>query len=73
MNSVTVYFKESLSTRDMVRLKRDIMALPYVIDVEHPRHDGHDLTIDYEAHADMPSMVLRELRSKGFHPDITSA
>ena len=73
MNSITVYLDESLSTRDMVKLKRDIMGLPNVVDVEHPRHDGHDLTIDYEAHTDTPSMVLRALRSKGLHPDITSA
>ena len=73
MNSITVYLDESLSSRDMVKLKRDIMALPHVADVEHPRHDSHDLTIDYEAHSDMPGMVLKELRSKGLHPDITSA
>ena len=73
MNSITVYLDESLCTRDMVKLKRDIMLLPHVMDVEHPRHDCHDLTIDYEAHADMPTMVLKELRLKGLHPDITSA
>jgi len=73
MNSITVYLDESLSTRDMVKLKHDIMALPHVADVEHPRHDGHDLTIDYEAHSDIPSIVLRALRAKGLHPDITSA
>jgi len=73
MNSITVYIDESLNTRDMLNLKRDIMALPHVVDVENPRHDGHDLTIDYEAHAEMPGLVLKELRLKGLHPDITSA
>ena len=73
MNSITVYLDESLCTRDMVRLRREIMALPHVMDVEHPRRDTHDLTIDYEANAEMPSMLLKELRSKGLHPDITSA
>ena len=73
MNSITVYLDESLCTRDMVKLKREIMSLPHVMDVEHPRKDTHDLTIDYEASSDMPSMLLKELRSKGLHPDITSA
>lgn len=73
MNSITVYLDESLSTRDMVRLRREIMSLPHVMDVEHPRKDAHDLTIDYEANADMPSVLLKEIRSKGLHPDITSA
>lgn len=68
-----MYLDESLSTRDMVKLKREIMSMPHVMDVEHPRHDSHDLTIDYEANSDMPSLVLKELRSKGLHPDITSA
>ena len=73
MKTVTVYLDESLSVRDMVKLKHEIMALPHVMDVEHPRQDKHDLTIDYEAHTEMPTMLLRELRSRGFHPDIVSA
>ncbi len=73
MKTITVYLDESLSTHDMLKLKREIMALPHVTDVEHPRHAEHDLTIDYEAHAEMPGMVLKELRSKGFHPDVVSA
>ena len=73
MNSITVYIDESLSTREIVRLKRELMAIPYVTDVEHPRHDQHDLTIDYEAHNSLPGLVLQKLRSQGLHPDITSA
>lgn len=68
-----MYLDESLSTRDMVKLKREIMSMPHVMDVEHPRRNAHDLTIDYEANSDMPSLVLKELRSKGLHPDIISA
>lgn len=73
MNTITVYLDESLNKRDMDKLKREIMALPHVADVEHPRHATHDLTIDYEANAEMPGMVLKELRSKGLHPDVVSA
>jgi len=36
-------------------------------------HDEHDLTVDYEPHATLPGLVLKTLRSRGFHPDITSA
>ncbi len=73
MNSITVYINESLTTREIVQLKHEIKAIPYVIDVEHPRHDPHDLTIDYEAHESMPNQVLATLKSIGLHPDITSA
>ena len=73
MNSITIYIDESLSTRDIVKLKHDLLAIPHVTDVEHPRHDEHDLTIDYEAHESLPGLVLAKLRSQGLHPDITSA
>lgn len=73
MNSITVYINESLSTREILKIKHEILAIPHVIDVEHPRHNPHDLTIDYEAHSSLPGLVLEKLRSKGLHPDITSA
>lgn len=73
MKSISVYIDESLTTRDMVKLKHDILAIPHVLDVEHPRHALHDLTIDYEAHSSLPSLVLQTLRAQGLHPDIISA
>ena len=73
MKSITIYIDESLSTREMVKLKREILTIPHVTDVEHPRHDAHDLTIDYEAHSSLPGMVIEKLRAQGLHPDITSA
>lgn len=73
MNSVTVYIDESLTTRQIVQLKHEILTIPNIKDVEHPRHDPHDLTIDYEAHSSLPLLVLERLRSLGLHPDITSA
>lgn len=73
MNTITVYIDESLNTREMLKLKHEIMSMPHVVDVEHPRHDKHDLTVDYEADTGLPSMLLKSLRSKGLHPDIISA
>lgn len=73
MNTITVYIDESLNTRDMLKLKHEIMAMPHVVDVEHPRQDKHDLTVDYVPHEGLPSMLLKALRSKGLHPDIVSA
>lgn len=73
MKSITIYIDESLSTREMVKLKREILTIPHVTDVEHPRHDPHDLTIDYEAHSSLPGLVIQKLRAQGLHPDITSA
>ena len=73
MHGITIYIDECLTTREIVRLKHEILAIPHVTDVEHPRHDPHDLTIDYEAHSTLPGLVLEKLRSQGLHPDITSA
>ena len=73
MNSVTVHIHETLSTREILKLKHQILTIPFVKDVEHPRHDLHDLTIDYQAHRNLPGLVLERLRSQGLHPDITSA
>lgn len=72
MNCINVYIGESLSTREIVKLKHELLALPHVVDVEHPRKDQHNLTIEYEEHENMPTMLLEELRSRGLHPDITS-
>ena len=73
MNSITVYIDESLTTREIVKLKHEILTIPHVTDVEHPRHAPHDLTIDYEAHNSLPGLVIEKLRAQGLHPDITSA
>ncbi|MFO7602882.1 MAG: hypothetical protein R6X06_03595 [Gammaproteobacteria bacterium] len=72
MKAITLYIDETLSTREMVKLMHDIKAMPHVISVEHPRHDKHDLTIEYEPHAGLPGDVLKALRSRGLHPDIIS-
>jgi len=58
MHSITIYIDETLSTREIIRLKHEILAIPHVTDVEHPRHDPHDLTVDYEAHSSLPGLVL---------------
>jgi len=73
MNSITIYIDESLTTREIVKLKHEILSIPHVKDVEHPRHALHDLTVDYEAHSSLPGLVIEKLRSQGLHPDITSA
>ena len=73
MHYINVYFDENLSTREIVKLKREISVMPHVLDVEHPHHDAHNLTIEFEPHPDMPEKLLEDLRSMGLHPDVTSA
>lgn len=73
MHAINVYFDESLSAQEIGQLISDIEKLPHVVDVEHPRQDAHNLTIEYEAHPGMPEILLEELRSRGLHPDVTSA
>jgi hypothetical protein len=73
MHVVTVYLDEDLKTRDLVQLKREIMEMPYVHDVELARKDHHDITIEYEEHTGMPGRVLTMMRHKGLHPDVISA
>jgi len=73
MHIINVYFDEKMSTREIVKLKREIAKMPYIVDVEHAHHDAHNLTIEYKTHPDMPTLLLEELRSRGLHPDVTSA
>jgi len=72
MHTVTVYLDESMRTRDLVKLKQEIMALPHVSDVALARHDAHDLTIEYEKHAGLPSSLLSLMRARGLHPNVIS-
>lgn len=73
MHTVTIYLDEDLKTRDLVKLKRELMSMPYVVDVEMARKDSHDITIEYEEHSGMPSRVLHMMRHRGLHPDVISA
>lgn len=72
MHTITVHIDESLSTREIVKLKHGIAAMPHVLYVEHPRHNAHNLTIDYEEHTNIPMEVLEKLHMAGMHADIVS-
>lgn len=72
MHIVTVYLDESMKTRELVKLKHEIMSMPYVKDVALSRRDSHDLAIEYEEHAGMPSALLSMMRSRGLHPNVIS-
>lgn len=72
MHSINIYFDENMTTREIIKLKREISEMQHVVDVEHPHHDAHNLTIEYETHPDMPTKLLEELRLRGLHPDVTS-
>lgn len=73
MNTITIYIDENLNAQAIEQLKNEMMALPHVVDVESPRMDEHDLTVEYEPNCSIPRKVLQWLRSKGLHPDIISA
>jgi len=73
MQVVTIYLDEELKSRDLVKLKRELLAMPYVTDVELSRRDHHDITVEYQEHAGMPGQLLHMMRNRGLHPDVISA
>ncbi len=72
MHTVQLHIDEDLTTREMIKLKKQLLQLPHVVDVEVGRHDHHDLTVDYETHATMPMRLVSSLEAQGLHPDIIS-
>lgn len=73
MNSIQVYIDEKLDSKSLNELKTAMMNLPHVINVELNLHTPHDMLVEYEAHYNIPMLVMDKLHHKGLHPDIISA
>jgi len=73
MHSIQVYIDEKLDPKSLNELKQQMQSLPHVTNVEVNISQPHDLMVEYEAHYNIPMLVMDKLHHKGLHPDIVSA
>ena len=73
MHTIQVYIDEELDSQQLQELKLMMMGLPYITNVEVNTSMPHDILVEYEAHHNVPMLVMDKLHHKGLHPDIISA
>lgn len=73
MNSIQVYIDETLDSKSLNEIKAMMMNLPHVTNVEINTSTPHDVLVEYEAHYNIPMLVMDKLHHKGLHSDIISA
>jgi len=73
MHTIQVYINEKLNLSSLNELKKLIMSLPHVTNVEVNTRVPHDLFVEFEANYNVPMLVIDQLHHKGLHPDIVSA
>lgn len=73
MNTVRIYIDENLDQPKRSKLEKMIKGIPHVVDVKFGRNEIHEVVVDYDAHANIPVLLINTLRQQGFHPDIISA
>lgn len=73
MHSIQVYIEDNLDSNSLAELKIQMQALPHVTNVELNNSRPHDMLVEYEAHYNIPMLVMDKLHHKGLHPDIVSA
>ena len=72
MNIMNIHIDETLSNRDIRKLKNVLIAVPHVINVELNSSVPHDLMVEFEAHNNMPVIILNNLSRQGLHSDMQS-
>jgi hypothetical protein len=72
MHSVYIYVAERLRVREAQKLKKELMHVPYVTNVELNPRNPHELVVEYVEHAIMPMIIQQRLRKKGLHTDVCS-
>lgn len=70
MNTVSIHIDETLVDREISKLKASLSDVPHVVNVELGLVAPHDLMVEYEAHHNMPLVILDKLVKQGLHPDI---
>ena len=70
MNIVNIHIDETLDAGRIEELKKELMRVPHVCNVEMNPAVPHDLMVEYEEHHDMPMTLLSRLSQQGLHTDI---
>jgi hypothetical protein len=72
MNTLYIHIDERLRAKDMTQLKKDLLHVPHVTNVEINKKNPHDLLVEFEENHRVPMTILRHLHDRGLHPDIMS-
>jgi len=73
MHAIQLYIDENLDVGQLGELRKSLLTVPHVVDVEFSTRDHHDMLVEYEERSGMPMNILRSLRNHGLHPDVVSA
>ncbi len=73
MNTVQVYIEESLNASRLQDVKKMMMTIPHVHNVEFNNKMPHDILVEFDANCNVPIAIVEKLESEGIHPDIISA
>ena len=73
MNTVQVYIEESLNASRLQDVKKMMMTIPHVHNVEFNNEMPHDILVEFDANHNVPIAIVEKLESEGIHPDIISA
>ena len=67
MHAISIHIDENINRSEADALRREMMASPYVRNVEM---SSHDMLVEFDEHHNMPMNVLNMLKSHGLHADI---
>ena len=70
MNIISIHIDETLADRDIRNLKETLTTVPHIVNVELNSSVPHDLVVEYEAHYNMPVIILDKLSRQGLHSDV---
>lgn len=72
MNTVQLYIEENLDAQSIMRIKKLLMEIEHVKDVEISSQSPHEVVVDFDEHHNMPMKIIEVLKAEGYHPDICS-
>ena len=72
MNTIQLYIEENLDEINIERIKKMLMEIEHVKDVEISSQSPHEFVIDFDEHHNMPMKIIEVLKAEGYHPDIFS-
>ena len=71
MNNVCcIHIDEHLDNRHATAIRRALLTLPHVVNVESASNYLQNLTVEFEPHHNVPMNVLQYLEKHRLHPDI---
>ena len=73
MRTIQVHLDDTLTKDQLNALKKTLMSIPHIKEINMSPQDPHDFLVDFEETHNTPMAVISELHHQGLHPDIISA